>query len=78
LTSEAIRIDARGMRCPWPALRAARGMREADHLIILADDPAAAGELQALATGSSWSFQSVEDEAGKYFVLDKRAISDLL
>lgn len=66
------------MRCPWPALRAARGMREADRLVVLADDPAAASELQALATGSSWRFDIVEDDGARCFVLEKQAISDLL
>lgn len=43
-------IDARGLRCPWPAVRAARALREHDGDIdILADDPAAAGELSKLA-----------------------------
>jgi len=43
-------IDARGMRCPWPAIRAARALRDAGApLEILADDPAAEGELSRLA-----------------------------
>jgi len=46
-----IRIDTRGMRCPWPAIRAARALREspAGPIEILADDPAAERELTALA-----------------------------
>jgi tRNA 2-thiouridine synthesizing protein A len=46
-----IRIDARGMRCPWPAIRAARALREnpAAAIEILADDPAAERELGLLA-----------------------------
>ena len=44
-------VDARGMRCPWPAIRAARALR--DHkgqpIEVLADDPAAAGEIALLA-----------------------------
>jgi tRNA 2-thiouridine synthesizing protein A len=43
-------IDARGMRCPWPAIRAARALRETGPpLEILADDPATGGELARLA-----------------------------
>jgi len=48
-------VDARGMRCPWPALRLARAMREADAVAILADDPRAAGELAALARNNGWT-----------------------
>jgi tRNA 2-thiouridine synthesizing protein A len=45
-----IRIDARGMRCPWPAIRLARALRDgADAVEINADDPRAAGELASAA-----------------------------
>jgi len=49
-----IRIDTRGMRCPWPAIRAARALREvpAGPIEILADDPAAGRELSALAAAA--------------------------
>ncbi|WP_366810575.1 sulfurtransferase TusA family protein [Sphingomonas sp.] len=45
------RIDARGMRCPWPAIRAAKALREhpGEPVEVLADDPAAARELGLLA-----------------------------
>lgn len=49
-------LDARGMRCPWPALRLARAMREGAGVVrILADDPAAPREIAALATERGWS-----------------------
>ncbi len=45
-----IRIDARGMRCPWPAIRLARALRDGAALVeIAADDPRAAGELASAA-----------------------------
>ena len=48
--SDATRIDARGLRCPWPALRLARALRSgAGAVEILADDPAAEREIRALA-----------------------------
>ncbi len=49
-------VDARGMRCPWPVLRAARAMRDHVEVDIRADDPKAASELQALAAERGWSF----------------------
>lgn len=55
----AIEIDARGMKCPWPALRAARAMREAEAVTIRADDPIAETELRALATQHGWTFAVV-------------------
>lgn len=46
-----IRIDARGMRCPWPAIRLAKALRDGAAVVeIEADDPRAAGELASAAT----------------------------
>lgn len=54
-----IEIDARGMKCPWPALRAARAMREGGRVAIRADDPIAETELRALATQHGWAFAAM-------------------
>ena len=43
-------VDARGMRCPWPALRLARALRDAADVLLIADDPQAGREVAALAT----------------------------
>lgn len=56
-----VEVNARGMKCPWPALRAARAMREADAILIEADDPIAATELAALAQANGWSFARLDD-----------------
>ncbi len=53
-----IEVDARGLRCPWPALRLARAMREGDAVAIRADDPAAAREIAALAQAQGWSLEA--------------------
>lgn len=45
-------IDARGLRCPWPALRLARALRQGEHpepFEVLADDPNAEREMRAAA-----------------------------
>jgi tRNA 2-thiouridine synthesizing protein A len=48
-------VDARGMRCPWPALRLARAFREgAARVRLRSDDPAAAQEIAALAAERGW------------------------
>lgn len=52
-------VQARGMKCPWPALRAARAMREADAILIEADDPIAPSELAALARQQGWTFAHI-------------------
>lgn len=51
------RIDARGLLCPWPALRLARAAREmagTGDVLVLADDPLARGELQKLCDERGW------------------------
>ncbi|WP_150290784.1 sulfurtransferase TusA family protein [Sphingobium estronivorans] len=54
--NDPVHVDARGMKCPWPALRAARAMRGVDAVTIEADDPIAPGELEALARQQGWTF----------------------
>ena len=59
MTIDAATVDARGMRCPWPVLRAARAMRDHAAVLVMADDPIAPGELRALAEARGWSFEKV-------------------
>ena len=54
-------VDARGLHCPWPALRLARAMREADSALLLADDPAAPREVAALALEHGWRMEERPD-----------------
>ncbi|HJT41781.1 MAG TPA: sulfurtransferase TusA family protein [Sphingobium sp.] len=54
--NDPVHVDARGLKCPWPALRAARAMRSADAITIEADDPIAPRELAALAQQQGWRF----------------------
>jgi len=59
-----VTIDARGMRCPWPAIRLARALRDgAAEVEILADDPAAPHELAAVAqaVGADMKTDTVSD-----------------
>ncbi len=52
-------VDARGLKCPWPALRAARALREDRGVEVLADDPAAHRELAALAAAQGLGFEAI-------------------
>ncbi len=56
--ASALVVDARGMRCPWPALRLARAMREAAEVVLIADDPQAGREVAALATEHGWRVEN--------------------
>jgi tRNA 2-thiouridine synthesizing protein A len=62
-------IDARGLRCPWPALRLARAMRESDTARIVADDPIAPAELRALAGERGWRIELVQTSLGEGFLV---------
>lgn len=47
-------LDARGLRCPWPAIRLARAMRETGEVTIVADDPIAPREIAVLCEDRGW------------------------
>ena len=66
----ALVVDARGMRCPWPALRLARAMRYAADVLLIADDPQAGREVTALATEHGWlvEAEAAADDAGRWRV----------
>ncbi len=67
-TSAAQRVDARGLKCPWPALRLARALRDGGGPVdILADDPAAAREIAAVAQGRGLTVTRLETDAGDGF-----------
>ena len=52
-------VDARGMRCPWPALRLAKAMRDARDILLIADDPQAGREIAALADEHGWRIEAI-------------------
>ena len=69
--NEPILVDARGMLCPWPALRLSRAAREAagkGRIRLLADDPAAPRELAALCKERGWALTT--DSEGTAFMVD--------
>lgn len=53
---QAINVDARGLRCPLPALRLAKAVRERGGGVyrLLADDPAARRDVPALCGERGW------------------------
>jgi tRNA 2-thiouridine synthesizing protein A len=65
-----LRLDVRGMRCPWPAIRLARAMRQAGagtRIYLLADDPAAPREVTALAAEQGWEIinDEIDPDSGR-------------
>jgi tRNA 2-thiouridine synthesizing protein A len=68
---EAILVDARGMLCPWPALRLSRAARELSGtavIRILADDPAAPRELASLCAERGWKIAAAPEETSAFDV----------
>ncbi len=60
-----IRIDARGMRCPWPAVRLARALRGgADEVEVIADDPNAPAEIAATAAAMGATLAETRSDDG--------------
>lgn len=66
--TEPFALDARGLRCPWPALRIAREMRARPHVVITVDDPDAPAELHALAEGRGWRIEPLGGEPPRFDV----------
>ncbi|MEG3165228.1 sulfurtransferase TusA family protein [Sphingomonas sp. PB2P19] len=65
-----IRIDARGMRCPWPALKLARALREGAAIVeVRADDPQAPAELARVADHANATIATIADQFGSTFVV---------
>lgn len=68
-----MRIDARGLRCPWPAIRLARALREGtERLEIVADDPAAPGELAAVAAAAGVDITLIKKDSASHFRVERR------
>jgi tRNA 2-thiouridine synthesizing protein A len=64
-------VDARGMRCPWPVLRAARAMRESGHVLLIADDPLALNDVPEMAEAQGWQCSVVHDESSTRFTINR-------
>jgi tRNA 2-thiouridine synthesizing protein A len=65
-------IDARAMRCPWPALRLARAVRGAQPgaaVRLVADDPKAPDEIAQLARAQGWQLICEAQDGGWIFTV---------
>ncbi len=62
------------MRCPWPALRVARAIREAGEggvILAVADDPIAPREICAVADERGWAVTTAETALGQALRLSR-------
>jgi len=69
-------LDMRGMRCPWPAIRLARALRDGAAAVeMLADDPAAGRELAAVAATRGGRLEIVSKDRFRFKTdLDSNAL----
>lgn len=71
--SGVVRIDARGMRCPWPAVRLARALRDGARIVeMIADDPQAPTELASAAEAANATIEIILNELYPTFVVTCR------
>lgn len=74
MTSYAAELDATGLKCPMPVLRARRALKPLDAgavLRLLADDPAAAKDVPAFCETTGHALVATEDVgdgATAYFI----------
>jgi len=70
-------IDARGLRCPWPAVRLAKALRQgADAVTIAADDPQAPAELALVAAAADADMSINTDAVAPTFVVTRRPVGN--
>lgn len=54
-------LDLRGLKCPWPAIRLGKALRElpadAAQLAVIADDPRAGAEMAEVASEAGWALR---------------------
>ncbi len=77
MASDVLLIDARGHRCPVPALRLRRAVEAAApgaRLRLLADDPLARIDVPHFAAGQGCAVLAVEEDGGVLsFLVEKSA-----
>ncbi|MDB5697716.1 MAG: redox protein [Alphaproteobacteria bacterium] len=72
MSAAELRVDARGLLCPWPVLRLCRAAREMvspGRIRILADDPAAGREIAQLCVERAWKFVPDQSESDVFIVV---------
>jgi len=69
-------LDARGLKCPLPVLKARRALKDlppGEALEVLATDPAAPKDFQAFAREAGLTLETLEAPAGEFRLALRRA-----
>ncbi len=73
---ECVQLDARGLSCPLPVLKAQkrlRGMPPGSRLLVLATDPKAPGDFANFCEASGHRLLDSGEESGVFRILIERA-----
>lgn len=71
-----VEVDARGLNCPLPILRAKKAlndMRSGQTLKIVATDPGAADDFEVFSRRTGNALVAVTEAGGEYTILLKKA-----
>lgn len=63
-------VDVRGLLCPWPGIRLSRIGRKMGfkgRVRVLADDPAAAADIEEICRERGWRLAPADAETGMVF-----------
>jgi len=74
--ADPVRLDATGLTCPLPVLRARKAMRDVAPgglLEVRATDPAAVKDFAAFCEATGHALVETRDEAGVYVFLMRKA-----
>jgi tRNA 2-thiouridine synthesizing protein A len=64
-------LDASGLKCPLPVLRARKALRDVAAgatLLVRATDPAAPGDFAAFCDATGHMLVAIDEEAGTYLI----------
>lgn len=78
MTDDVTTIDATGLRCPLPVLRARKvlkGMSDGALLEVLATDTAAPADFEAFCRETGHTFVTIEQDGDVYRIRLRRAAS---
>lgn len=67
-------LDARGLKCPLPVLKARRALKALPAgavLEVLADDPAAPGDFRSFSQTAGYALETMDEPPGWRFRLSK-------
>jgi len=62
-------VEARGMLCPWPALRLAKAMRVNDRVLLYLDPEQPVDELVRLCIANKWPHKMVVEGDSALFAV---------